>query len=325
MDLARHKSVSALFSQVLERGESMKVRTTLWSVALGTGAMAALSLSIVGLTAAGAASAATAATPSNVQIHGDLHVAPHVHIPGTQLPRPEFVGNGSDNATLYKSTNWSGYAGVADKGVKTTAISAEFSVPSVNCAASSPGSTGAFTSEWAGIDGFNDASVEQAGVTGECTSTTSAPTYFAWYEMYPDAPVAFTGAINPGDAIVVSASKYKTGDSYLLTLTDVTGKDGFSTTQACPSGATCPAASAEVIMEAPSEVTGVVPLADFGVANFAESQIAVNFKPRANFDGSDSSYGLAQIDMVNGTTGAAESDTGPFYGGSAFSATWISS
>jgi hypothetical protein len=305
----------------------MKVRTTLLSVALGIGATAALSLSVAGLPTAGAATAA--APPSNVELHGDLHLAPHVHIPGTQLPRPTFVGNGPNSSKLYDSTNWSGYAAVADKGVKTTAAQAEFTVPSVNCADSSPGTTGAYTSEWAGIDGFDNASVEQEGVTAECASTTSAPTYVAWYEMYPNAPVAFTGNINPGDAIVVSTGKYKTGNSYLLTLTDVTAKDGFSTTQACPSGATCPAGSAEVIMEAPAEVSStgaitILPLAEYGITNFAESQVAVNFKARATFDGSDSSYGLAQINMVS-SSGAAESTTGPFYGGSAFSATWESS
>jgi hypothetical protein len=299
----------------------LKVRTALFSAALGLGA---LSLPIAALPA-GTATASTAAhvSSSPVQVHGDLHLAKGVHIPTTHLPSPKQIGNGTNGSKLYDSNNWSGYAAVGNKGVKLTAVGAEFTVPSVNCAASSPGTFGAWTSEWVGLDGFSNSSVEQEGVSAECTSTTAAPTYYAWYEMYPDATEAYTGAINPGDAIIVGTGKYKTGNNFQLTVTDVTSDSGFSTEQACPSGSTCPAASAEVIMEAPYE-DGILPLADYGIINFAASQVAINFKAKANFSGSSSSYQLAQINMVS-SSDAPESTTGGFYGGSAFSTTWVSS
>jgi hypothetical protein len=271
---------------------------------------------------AGSAVAAGRAAPAGVHLSGDLHYASNFHIPGTRLPKPTAVGFGPSNTTLYQSENWSGYAALAGKGDKLTSVSAEFTVPSVNCANSS---AGAYTGEWIGLDGFSSATVEQEGVEAYCASTTSTPEYEAWYEMYPSAAVAFTGAINPGDAIRLSTGRYKTGDSYLLTLLDFTTGAGFSTTQACPSGSSCLASSAEAIMEAPSDATGILPLADYGEMTFASAKVEANFTTKEEGTLAASKYwSTAEIQMVS-SSDALESDPGPLEGGSDFCTTWLSS
>ena len=173
-----------------------------------------------------------------VQVHG-MRAAVGVRLPGTHLPHlaPQMS---------VTSNNWSGYAAAADSGVHIRFVSANFTIPSLNCANSPLGSSGfAYAGHWAGLDGFNDATVEQTGVDAFCDSS-GTPTYYAWYEMYPLAPVAFTG-VNPGDAIHVSV--FFTGSAYDLALTDLTTGGSIDTTQPCPSGSTCRNKSAEVITE----------------------------------------------------------------------------
>jgi peptidase A4-like protein len=198
-----------------------------------------------------------------VQVHG-MRAAVGVRLPATHLPHlaPQMS---------VTSNNWSGYAAVADSGVRIRFVSANFNIPSLNCANSPLGSSGfAYAGHWAGLDGFNDATVEQTGVDAFCDSS-GTPTYYAWYEMYPLAPVAFTG-VNPGDAIHVSV--FFTGSAYDLALTDLTTGGSIDTTQPCPSGSTCHNKSAEVITEDPGgAVAGGFNLADFGMANYTGATV----------------------------------------------------
>lgn len=293
--------------------------------------LAALAAALIISPAVAAASPAApaAAPPHGVRVHGGLHYQPGVRLPATHLPRPSVIAREPLSTTMYESDNWSGYAALNASGVKLTSVSAEFTVPSLNCATSSPGADGAWVTEWAGLDGFTSSTrtsdtVEQEGVDAYCETTSSTPVYYAWYEMYPLAQVAFTGNINPGDAISVSTGRYKSGNSYLLALTDLTTGAGFSTEQACPTGSSCLASSAEVIMEAPYE-DGTLPLADYGAMTFGNATV------EANFTGTEKGtlaagkhWSTAEIEMVS-TADAPESVPGALYGGSDFSLTWKSS
>jgi len=207
-------------------------------------------------------SAAHAVAPTGtVTTFGSMREAPNVHLPATHLPHP-VVKNGT-----YQTENWAGYA-VTGRGGKTIPqVNDDFTIPSINCANSTIGSSGyAYVSDWAGLDGLVDATVEQEGIDAYCTSTSSPPAYLAWYEMYPNPPVAFTGTVNPGDAITVETERV--GANYVLTFDDVTTASGFTTTQPCPSGSTCYDNSAEVITEDPGgAVAGGIDLADFGMDN----------------------------------------------------------
>lgn len=294
----------------------MKARTIVGSIALAAGA-----LCIPAAATPAIATAATTAASANmpvVHVHGDLHVASIARVPQTHLPR--FTRPGGLSNTVYKSTNWSGYAAVAARGVKLTAVQAEFTVPSINCA-SAP--SGAAETEWVGLDGVTNKSVEQEGVLGYCDPTTDLPTYYAWYEMYPRSARAYTGAINPGDEIVVNTRKYKTGNTFALSLTDVTTRAGFSVAPTCPTSVRCLADSAEVILEAPFNGTtnAQSPLADFGAINFASSKLSVNQRAKATFSSRSRSYSLRQIDMVTSAGKAAATASGLF-GGTDFTDTW---
>ena len=291
----------------------MKAWTIVGSVALAAGAVCIPAAAIPAV-----ATAATTASTPVVHVHGDLHIASTVRVPQTHLPR--FTTPGGLSNTIYKSTNWSGYAAVAAKGVKLTAVQAAFTVPSINCASAPSGATEA---EWAGIDGVTNGSVEQEGVLATCDPTTNTPTYYAWYEMYPKPAEAYTGAINPGDEIAISTRKYKTGNTFALSLRDVTTGAGFSTAQACPSSVRCLADSAEVILEAPFNGTtnAQTPLADFGAINFASSELSVNQGAKAAFSSRSRSYSLRQINMVT-SAGKAEATTSGLFGGSDFTVAW---
>jgi hypothetical protein len=188
-----------------------------------------------------------------------LHIDRSAHLPSTVLPHLPRASN-----VTY--TNWGGYAAVANSGIKLRYVQAEFNVPSIDCARSLPGTSGySYVAHWVGLDGYNGSTVEQTGVEAYCHGTSSAPVYFAWYEMYPQLPVVFSG-IYPGDAI--DASVYWNGSSYALHLLDQTANAQFNVNQSCPAGSTCRDNSAEVITEDPGGAVPSYNLPAFGSENY---------------------------------------------------------
>jgi hypothetical protein len=96
------------------------------------------------------------------------------------------------------SENWSGYAATSTK--KFTYVHSEFVQPAVKC----PGVKDQFTSNWVGLDGFADNTVEQDGTFAFCGGPTSTtPEYVAWYEMFPAGSVEVF-PVKPGDVIDAS-------------------------------------------------------------------------------------------------------------------------
>ncbi len=261
-----------------------------------------------------ATAAPRAATPAAaVRTFGSVREAPGVHLAPTRLPHAT-VKNGT-----YLTNNWAGYAITARGGKTIPQVNADFTVPSVNCAESPIGVTGtSYLGEWAGFDGLVDNTVEQEGIAAYCTSITGPATYYAWYEMVPLAPVAFTG-IDPGDAISVETKRV--GSSYELTLDDITTGGGFSTEQACPAGSTCKDNSAEVITEDPSGAVAAGQfLADFGMDN--QTGILAH-----TYNGKDGSFGTndywyIQVIQMLDPSGNSMATLSPMYGSQAFSVTW---
>src|SRR5690349_9536401 len=173
-------------------------------------------------------------------------------------------------ATLSYSTNWAGYAVTAGGGA-VTAVSGNWAVPAVSSSVSG------YSSAWVGIDGYNSSSVEQIGTDSDYVN--GAAQYYAWYEMYPAYPVNLSTSaypVAPGDTITASVT-YAGPNSFVLTIADASPTSGkswsFSTTQTA-SGVQ--RSSAEWVQEAPSSITGVLPLANFGAINFSASQATVN-------------------------------------------------
>src|SRR5579862_2270478 len=153
------------------------------------------------------------------------------------------------------STNWSGYAVT---GSRYTSVSASWVQPTVNCSVTPTG----WSSFWVGLDGDTTNTVEQTGTEADCSSGTAV--YSAWYEMYPKYPVNYRDTVAPGDSFSASVTTDGRGD-FSLTLTDNTRHWSHTTTARLKSAKL---GSAEVIAEAPSSSGGVLPLADFGTANF---------------------------------------------------------
>jgi len=142
------------------------------------------------------------------------------------------------------SENWSGYA--ATSATPFTYASTEFVVPTVTCSLSH--NYHVYTSNWVGLDGFNDETVEQDGASGYCAPRNgTAPTYYAWIEMYPAASKRefFVAA---GDVISASVRSSE-GGNFTLTVSDVTSGESKTVTSTC---ASCARASAEWIVERPA-------------------------------------------------------------------------
>lgn len=237
-----------------------------------------------------------------------------VRLPSTHLPHLAPAASAT-------STNWSGYAVTADSGKHIRFVSANFTIPSVNCVNSPIGSSGfAYAAHWVGIDGFSDKTVEQTGVDAFCDST-GTPGYFAWYEMYPLAPVAFSG-VGPGDAVNVSV--YFNGSAYNLVLTDVTTGGFINVTQHCPTGSKCLNNSAEVITEDPGgAVAGGYNLADFGMANYTGATVTSTTGKHGTLSAKSKYWKSTAISMIDPAK-AKMAVPSALYGGRAFDVAWRS-
>jgi hypothetical protein len=174
------------------------------------------------------------------------------------------------------SSNWAGYVAVRSK-VTFRFVASHFYVPYLDCAgvtAKNP----TYSSHWVGLDGFLSGSntVEQTGILAACypdSSNVITPTYVAWYEKYPNPPVYSGITVRPGDA--VTASVYFNGKTkaFIFNLADGTNGQHFTVAAKCPVGSTCARSSAEVISEAPSDGTNVLPLADYQAASYAGTSL----------------------------------------------------
>ena len=273
-----------------------------WCIPLTTVALAFGSLMAV----AGNASAAT-----TVQHPGITHVRPgaavHAFKPGGLMKRPSgalaHAAHGIKNAST-TSTNWSGYAVTGGNG-HFSSVSASWTEPTAHCS----GGSAKYAAFWVGLDGYNSNSVEQTGSDSDCDG--SSPDYYGWYEMYPANPVYFTNAVSPGDHFTASVT-FSGSSTYTLVLKDTT-KGWTKTVTKSESGLA--RSSAEVITEAPSSSSGVLPLANFGTINYTGSS--------AN-GSSMSGQSPISITMVN-NSGAAKDSTSSLSSSGAFSNTWIRS
>ena len=256
---------------------------------------AARSITVTTRTASGTRSVRTIAVPTAVRAGG---TALHLVKPGTQL------GASSGIRREEESENWSGYA--ADSGTYSS-VSATWVQPTGTCS----GNSDEYSSFWVGLDGYSSSTVEQTGTDTDCDGST--PSYYGWYETYPNPSYNFGDTVNPGDTITASVTSEGSGN-FEYTLADQTQGWSVSTEQSEP-GASL--SSAEVIVEAPccTESGGILPLADFGTVNFSNSQV----------DGSPiGDSNPEQIVMVDGN-GNQQDSVSSLSNDQSWSATWLSS
>lgn len=154
----------------------------------------------------------------------------------------------------WASSNWSGYA-IAGSGFG--AITGSWIVPAV-----SRTKKATYSSNWIGIDGFNNASLIQTGTESDYVNGSAR--YRAWWEILP-APETIISSITvrPGDHMSASVTK-GSGSSWTITISDNTGGQSFTTVQSY-SG---PQTSAEWIEEAPTVGGRTAKLAHYGLATF---------------------------------------------------------
>jgi hypothetical protein len=191
------------------------------------------------------------------------------------------------NTPASSSYNWSGYADASKTANTFTKVSGQWKTPKVRCSREDQ-----LTSEWVGIDGYDNATVEQDGTLSWCFEGQA--TYFTWYEMYPAGTVEVGNSLHPGDKIAGSVTR--TGTSYKLAVTDFTHPvNSFSTTQTC---STCQNSSVEWIAERPAFAIGIAPLAKYGTWSLSSASQTAGGKT-GTITGYPTYY---KIDMVDATS-----------------------
>lgn len=229
------------------------------------------------------------------------------------------------------SANWAGYVvGGGNSNLQYKSVSGSWVAPTANCA----GGQG-YSSFWVGLGGSgNSQSLEQAGTEADC-SAGGTPSYFAWYELVPSAPVKLNMAIHPGDTI--SSKVSVDGTAVTIALSDQTTGDTFNKTLQMSNP---DVSSAEWIAEAPSACSSDVsncttlPLANFGTVKFTNasatttdghtgtisdsqwSAAALSLSPSASSPGFGASQFASQQTSAGATPSGLSSD------GSSFSVTW---
>jgi peptidase A4-like protein len=215
------------------------------------------------------------------------------------------VGNDDPGAVVtnagWSSSNWSGYA----KTGSFTAITGSWTVQ-----AASPTKKQTFSSQWIGIDGFNNSSLIQTGTESDYYQGSAH--YAAWWEILPAAETVIPSLpVRPGDHMSASVTK-GSGSSWTITITDDTTGGSFTTVQTY----TGPGTSAEWIEEAPTVGGRIATLANYGLTTFdpgtanganpglttADSgvmvqqrrQVSTPSDPDADTDGFNARYGSQQ-------------------------------
>ncbi|MGH9019169.1 MAG: G1 family glutamic endopeptidase [Acidimicrobiales bacterium] len=222
----------------------------------------------------------------------------------------EKMGNG-----VVMSKNWAGYAVTYASSASTfSTVTGTWTEPTASC----PTNAQQDAAFWVGLDGFQSSSttVEQTGTDSDCNKGSKkkpgGPTYYAWYEFYPQPSTTISKPVSPGD--VMTGTVTRSGSSYTLTLTDAS-KGWTASESGSPGGAQ--ASSAEWIAEAPSICKGssckASKLANFGSVTFSNASAdsnAINASP----------FVTEQIIMAKGKKVRAA--TSGLVGGTGFSIVW---
>ena len=222
---------------------------------------------------------------------------------GVSLP-PRLVPAGHNPATT--STNWAGYAVPASAGA-VSRVRGYWVVPAVTCSSGDQ-----YSAVWIGIDGYNSSSVEQTGTEQDCAGATAR--YSAWYEMYPALPTTLGMTIHPGDRMAADVLARGSG-TFTLQIENLTSGAKFSVNKVNKSAAL---SSAEWIVEAPSNLLHVLPLADFGTSYSVNSAATIS-----GTTGVISSFaGAVPITMINGSNVVKAQPSGLAGNGGTFKVVW---
>jgi hypothetical protein len=118
-----------------------------------------------------------------------------------------------------------------------------------------------YSSEWVGIDGYNNSSLIQTGTESDYHNGSAH--YDAWWEILPAAETVIPMTVKPGDVMTASITQ-GAGSSWTITITDTTTGKSFTTIKTY----TGPQTSAEWIEEAPTVGGRVATLANYRLSTF---------------------------------------------------------
>jgi len=212
------------------------------------------------------------------------------HHPRVSASRPA----GPASATGWASTNWSGYALT---GSNFTSITGSWVVPSVSASRKAT-----YSSDWIGIDGFNDSNLIQTGTESDYFNGSAH--YGAWWEILPASETVITTmTVQPGDVMTADIHRVS-GTSWSITINDTTSGATFSINQTYNGQLT----SAEWIEEAPSVGGRIAPLANYGQATFDPGTVNGHNPGLVAADGGVMIQGRSQVS----TPSNPDSDTDGF-------------
>jgi hypothetical protein len=191
---------------------------------------------------------------------------------------------------------WAGYAAT---GSNFTFVQGSWIVGTAHCTVT-PNSD---SSEWVGIDGFSNDTVEQVGTDSYCAGTT--PTYYAWYEFYPNGTIPIsTITVSAGDKMAASVT-YNGSSYFTVAITDETTGVSYSKkvkfTGADGSG-TPERSTVEWIMEMDG-----TELTDFGVDSFGNyfTNYAADTATSSSISGPISSFSSTLTELITTQDGSS--------------------
>lgn len=251
---------------------------------------------------------------------------------GRPAGAPTTLVNGT---TSWETPNWAGYA-VTQAKTTFRSVSASFYVPYLDCTGV-PANNSTASSQWVGLDGWSDGTVEQTGLLSACVPDSTgqpAPSYSVFFETYPKAAYYGVMVVHPGDALTASVSYSSSTHKYAFTVKDSTIGQTFSHAQPCPAGSTCARSSAEVISEAPMDSTtgNILPLADIQAATFSSATVTNSSGTKGGLSSSNwATNWIYQVSNgtntdANGTTipsGTVIDAVTPLVGSKLFDAYWM--
>ena len=160
------------------------------------------------------------------------------------------VSSGRPSGSLgWSSSNWSGYA-ITGSGFNS--VSGSWTVPAVSATRKA-----SYSSDWVGIDGFNNSNLIQTGTESDFFSGRAH--YDAWWEILPAAETVIPSiTVTPGDQFSATIT-HGSGSTWTITIKDVTNGQSFTINQTY----TGPQTSAEWIEEAPTVGGRIAPLAHY--------------------------------------------------------------
>jgi len=196
----------------------------------------------------------------------DCRIAPH--------QRSKVTGSLAET----QSSNWSGYAALTDiakpKAHSVSNVSGTWVVPTLKSEKNN-----GFSSIWVGIDGYGSPTVEQIGTEHDWADGKQND--YAWFEMFPKSSYQIVGfPVNPGDSIGAEV-KYEGNDTFKMTLTNYTQKVYTVVPSSYTKAKDTKRLSAEWVVEAPSDGTKVLPLADFDKVGFTDCLATIGGKTGA--------------------------------------------